>query len=317
MSEDTQQLIRKNTAMPAESYPDLSAGDSQEESSIDKTRKLSRPLSKELQRLVGETQEESSIDKTRKLPRSDSKELQRLVESSPPPPQPPIVHKKAPADKVVVTKITRRDTRAVRMIQERCKQLCFSLFFRDNTPVRSVGFTSSIDGEGKSFLSLVTAQVLAHDTGEPVTLVECNWEHPTLHEYFGIPATPGLAELLRGSCSEDDIRYQVEDNLTIIPAGNGSQDSIKLLKPIQQVGLRNFFANKNGLFVVDLPPILTAGYGSLAASLLESLIIVVRAQITSDSMLAETYSLIKDLPVHGIILNQRESRIPHWIRQLL
>ena len=267
-----------------------------------------------------ETQKVPSIvDETQKLQRPLSAELQRIAETPLPLEQPPAVHKqkKAPADKVVAQKITKRDREAVRMLQERCRQLCSTLFFHENDPVRSVGFTSSIQGEGKSFLSLVTAQVLAHDTGEPVTLVECNWEHPSLHEYFGLPSTPGLAEFLRGSCSEDDVRYQVEDNLTIIPAGNGSEDSMKLLKPIQPVGLRNFFENKNDLFVVDLPPILTAGYGSLAASLLESVIFVIHSQITSESMLEEAYSLIKGLPVHGIILNQRESRIPRLIRQIL
>jgi Mrp family chromosome partitioning ATPase len=288
MPEDYEQLIGEKTAMPTEFYPDVSDEETQE------------------------TQEKSPVDETQKLPRPLPAELQRLAET----PIPPVVPKKV-TGKVATKKITKRDREAIRLIQERCRQLCISLFFSGNDPVRSVGFTSSIAGEGKSFLSLVTAEVLAQDTGEPVTLVECNWKHPSLHEYFGIPATPGLAELLRGSCSEDDIRYQVEDNLTIIPAGHGSEDSMKLLKPIQQVGLRNFLANENGLLVVDLPPILTTGYGSLAASLLESVIIVVHAQITSDSLLAETYSLIKGLPVHGIILNQRESHIPHWLRQIL
>ena len=290
MSEDTEQMSSEETAMPTESYPDLSAS---------------------------EAQEESSIDETQKLPKPQSTELQSIVVTPLPLPKPPAVPKKAPADKVSTTKKTKKDTSAMHMIQERCRQLCFSLFFRDHAPVRSVGFTSSIEGEGKSFLSLVTARVLAHDTGEPVILVECNWEHPSLHEYFGVPATPGLAELLRGSCNEDDIRYQVEDNLTVVPAGNGSRDPMKLLRPLQQVGLSNLFANKNSLFVVDLPPILTTGYGALSASLPESVINVVHAQIISDSMLAETYSLIKELPVDGIILNQRESRIPHWIRQIL
>ncbi len=290
MSEDTEQMISEETAMQTESYPDLS---------------------------ISEAQEKSSLGETQKLQRHSSTEMQRKVETPLPSSQLPIVQIKTPADKELTTKKTKRDATAIRMIQERCRQLCFSLFFRENTPVRSVGFTSSIGGEGKSFLSLVTAQVLAHDTNEPVTLVECNWEHPSLHEYFAVPATPGLAELLRGSCNEDDIRHQVEDNLTIIPAGNGSQDSMKLLQLIQQVGLRNYFANKNSLFVVELPPILKAGYASLATRLVESVIIVVHAQTTSDSMLAETYSLIKDLPVHGVILNQRESHIPYWIRQIL
>lgn len=290
MSENTEQITSEETAMPTEFSPELSTSEEKVEPSIDKAQELQKP---------------------------QSQELQRKVEISLPLQQIPTVQTKAPVDKVLTTKITKRDTIAMQMIQERCRQLCYSLFFREHRPVRSVGFTSSIDGEGKSFLSLATAQVLAHDTNEPVTLVECNWEHPSLHQYFGIPATPGLAEWLRGTCDEDDIRYQVEDNLTLIPAGNGSQDPMKLLKLMQQVGLHNYFSHKDSLFVVELPSILTAGYGSLAASLVESVIIVVHTQIITDRMLTETYSQIKNLPVHGIILNQRESRIPHWIQQIL
>jgi Mrp family chromosome partitioning ATPase len=308
MSEDSEQMINEETAMPTEFYPDLPASKTQDESSIVETQRLLRPVSKELRRFV-----ETPLP----LPQSPSIESQKTIKTPIIPPQSPAVQKKVPADKALTTKMTKRDTAAIQMIRERCRQLCFSLFFRQHAPVRSVGFTSSIGGEGKSFLSLLTAQVLAHDASEPVTLVECNWEHPSLHEYFGVPATPGLAELLRGSCNEDDIRYQVEDNLTIIPAGNGSRDSIKLLKMIQQVGLHNCFANKNSLFVLELPPILTAGYGPLAARLVESVIIVVHARITSESMLADTYSLIKDLPIDGIIQNQGKSHIPHWIRQIL
>lgn len=266
---------------------------------------------------ANESQEDFLVEETQKLQITQSKELQRIVETPPPLAHPPVVRKEVPADKVSTIKTAKRDTATTHMIQERCRQLCFPLFFREQNPVRSVGFTSSIPGEGKSFLSMATAQVLAQDSSESVTLVDCNWEHPILHEYFGIPATPGLAELLRGSCGEEDIRHQVENNLTIIPAGDGSQDSMKLLKSIQQIGLPNLFARKNNLLVVDLPPLLTSGYGLLAASLLESIILVVHTQAMSAGRLAETYPLIEDLPVHGIILNQRESRIPRWLRQIL
>jgi len=203
------------------------------------------------------------------------------------------------------------------MIQERCRQLCLSLFFREHAPIRSLGFTSSISGEGKSFLALMNAQLLAHDSGIPVTLVECNWEHPTLHEHFSIPRTPGLAEWIRGACNDYDIRYQVDDNLSVIPAGDGSQDAVKLLKHIQHAGLLKTFARSNELFIVDLPPIITTGYGSLAASLVEALIIVVHAGVTPDGLIAQASAQLKDLRVHGILLNQVESRIPSWIRRIL
>src|SRR4051794_41157086 len=39
----------------------------------------------------------------------------------------------------------------VYILREQCRQLCLSLFFREHAPVRSLGFTSSLNGEGKSF----------------------------------------------------------------------------------------------------------------------------------------------------------------------
>lgn len=202
-------------------------------------------------------------------------------------------------------------------LQERCRQLSLSLFLRDQAPVQSLGFTSSITGEGKSFLAVIMAHVLADDASEPVVLLECNWEHPCFHEYFGIATAPGLAEWLRGECNESAIRHKVGSNLTIIPAGNGKRDAVRLLQQIRQKGLSNIFTRSSELLIVDLPPVATCAYGSLAASLVESLIVVVRSGVTTELMLAEANAQLKDLPVYGAILNQVESRIPRWIRQLL
>ena len=204
-----------------------------------------------------------------------------------------------------------------RGVQERCRQLCLSLFYDEHAPVRCLGFTSPLGGEGKTFLSAVTAGVLANDSTDTVVLLECNWEHPTLHEHYGFSKTPGLAEWLREECSEADIRHEVGHNLTVIPAGNGKQDAVKLLQRLRQKSLVDALTRSNELLVVDLPAIVTTAYGSLAASLVESLVIVVRAGMTPDALVAETCTQLKDLPVHGVILNQVESRIPRWLRQVL
>ena len=214
--------------------------------------------------------------------------------------------------------IKNRDVANAQMLQEQCQQLCLSVFFREHAPVRSLGFTSSIPGEGKSFLARVTAEVLANDGSIPVILLECNWEHPNLAEYFGFPGVPGLAEWLRNECSEVHIHYRVSRNLTIIPAGNEKQDAVKLLQQVRlRGGLVNTLASSNELLIVDLPAIATTGYGSLAASLVESLTVVVRAGVTPDLQIAETCRRLKDLPVQGIILNQVKSQIPRWIQELL
>ncbi len=222
----------------------------------------------------------------------------------------PLTHKRGRS-------IPKQDAANVAALHEQCRQLCLSTFFREHAPVRSLGFTSSVGGEGKSFLSIMAAQALTEDITTPVILVECNWGHPSLHKYFDIPSTLGLAEWLRGECSEVDIRHQIGRNLTVIPAGHGRQDAVKLLSQIQENGLLDTLADANELLIVDLPAVVTTAYGILAASLVESLVIVACAGVTPEAVLAETSRLLEGLPVQGVILNQIQSRIPGWIRQMI
>ena len=212
---------------------------------------------------------------------------------------------------------SQRDTLGATSLRERCRQLCVALFFREQAPIRSIGFTSAVGGEGKTFLARLTASIAAHDSAGPTTLVECNWDHPSFQVHFGTPTSPGLAEWLRGECNERAIRYQVDKNLFIIPAGDAGQDAVKLLRQLQRGGLQHLRAAENELLIVDLPPILTTGYGPLAASLVESLIVVVRAGVTPNYLIKDTCEHLQDLPVEGLILNQTASHIPRWIRQLL
>jgi Mrp family chromosome partitioning ATPase len=252
-------------------------------------------------------------DDTQKLPSLRPKDLSRVVET---PFHLLASHTKQILKKSLSVRVNEQDVASTRLLQEQCWLLCLSLFFREEKPVRSLGFTSSIRGEGKSLLALATAKVLAHHNNDPVTLVECNWEHPTLHKSFDIPATPGLAEWLRGTCDKNHVRYQVNSNLTVIPAGNGTQDAVKLLKQAQHRGLQQIFKHPDELLIVDLPPVITS-YGSLAASLAETVVIVVRSEVIPASILTETCAQLKGSPIHGIILNQENSRIPRWIQQIL
>lgn len=202
------------------------------------------------------------------------------------------------------------------MLQERCRQLCLSIFFRNQTKIQSLGLTSSVAGEGKSFLSMMMANVLATDTFSPVTLLECNWENPGLHEHWGFSQAPGLAEWLRGECTRSEICHQVNANLTVIPAGNGRRDAVRLLQLMREKNISDIFLHANSLLLIDLPPVVTTAYGALAACLADSLLLVVHSGLTTELLVAETLSQLKDLPIYGVMLNQVDSCIPRGIRQL-
>lgn len=220
----------------------------------------------------------------------------------------PLAQRQRPAD---------RERIALTDLHARCRQLCVRLFFREPSSVQSLGVTSAVGGEGKTFLARLIAQVAAQDHTGPTTLLECNWDHPSVYEHFGIPPTPGLAEWLRGECDEQEIRFSVGEQLYVIPAGDDRQEAVKLLRQLQQGSLRQVRAADNGLVIVDLPPIVSSGYGLLAASLVETLVVVVRAGVTPRAQIKATCEQLQGLPVAGFILNQQASRIPGWISSLL
>lgn len=201
-------------------------------------------------------------------------------------------------------RIPKQDLPKVQQIEEQCRRFCLALFFREQDPIRSLGFISAIPGEGKTFVSAITAQVLAADSLYPVTLVECNWDRPSMHDYFGFSATPGLAEWIRGECVEADIRYPVTDNLNVIPAGKGQQDAVRILQRLKQRGVLPTLARSNGLLIVDLPALTTTSYSLLAASLLDTVAIIARIGVTPENLLAQTCEELNHVPIAGIILNQ-------------
>jgi Mrp family chromosome partitioning ATPase len=200
--------------------------------------------------------------------------------------------------------IPRHDVEKVHLIEEQCRGFCLSLFFRERDPVRSLGITSSITDEGKSFVAIMMAHILANDSASPVVLVECDWKNAGTGDYFGLPVAPGLAEWLRGECTEEDMQHKINDNLTVIRAGDGQQDAVRLLQLIRKRGLRKTLGLNDENLLIDLPPVITCSYSTFAASMVDALALVVRAGITPDDFVADACDALVNLPVQGLILNR-------------
>ena len=115
-------------------------------------------------------------------------------------------------------------------IRTQCRKLCLALRAHEGTAVHSIGFSSPLGGEGKSFAALTAATILTTDFADSATYVECNWERPSVADQLGLPPTPGLAEWLRGECDQSAICHRMASGLTVIPAGDGLRDGARLCK---------------------------------------------------------------------------------------
>lgn len=202
-------------------------------------------------------------------------------------------------------------------VQSQCLQLGLSAFLGEKHSIRSLGFTSAVAGEGKTLLALLMSDTLATQTGRPVVLVDCNWAHPCVHKHFGLSATPGLAEWLRHECLLEAICHRVDSNLTVVPAGVGDHDAIRLLGLLRQAGLTQTFGGAESLLIVDLPSVTATAYGSLALRVVDALLLVVRAGVTPSLLVAQTHDALDGLRVEGIVLNQVRSHLPRWLQRML
>ncbi len=208
------------------------------------------------------------------------------------------------------------DPRAL-LVQNQCLKLCLNIFNRAQRHTRSLGFTSAIPGEGKTFLATVAATTLAKRSHRPVTLVDCNWENPEVHERFGVPNSPGLAEWLRRECDLAEIRHTVSPSLTVIPCGDDLQDSLALAERFRAIGSSAILTSPDELMIVDLPSVLTTDYSAIVSASLDAVLLVVRAGVTQEAYIAEANRELSDAAVEGAVLNATHSSIPRWLLRLL
>jgi len=212
--------------------------------------------------------------------------------------------------------LPKRDSGSIAQLQEQFLHVSLPLLFDESNPLHSLGITSAVVSEGKTLAALLVSHALATSSRRPVVLVECDWERPTLSHDLNLPASPGLAEWLRGTSDRSEIRRQIMPNLTVVPAGLGGADAMTALAELRRPELRERLADPDEILILDLPSVLGSYYGKLAARLAEALFLVVRAGSTPAQFIARACDELKEMRVEGIILNQVQTRVPRWLQGL-
>lgn len=163
--------------------------------------------------------------------------------------------------------------------------------------------TSSIKGEGKSVTASNLAYVMAHDLGKKTVLVDCDFKQPMVDAYTGVPAKPGLAELIYGDASLDGSLHQLgDDPLWVLPSGRRDHRLVDLTKLPQLSSLIDQLRERFDFIIVDAPPVLPLADMNLLAEMADMLLIVVRAEMTSQGIVQSAMKSLKHSGRAGIIM---------------
>jgi len=172
-------------------------------------------------------------------------------------------------------------------------------------PPRTILFTSSSPGEGKTTTAVNTAISLAQ-MGARVLLIDGDLRKPGLHKVLNVKNHPGLsAYLTRPLDLEAVILHQPAENLFVIPAGaippNPSEllGSAKMRELIAQVSQRYDFV------LVDSPPASTPDALVLSA-LVDGVILIIRCGETPRELVHRAHQALLDVNarIFGVVLTR-------------
>jgi capsular exopolysaccharide synthesis family protein len=162
-----------------------------------------------------------------------------------------LIHEKD--SETLVTAVNRRS-----FIVEQFRQVRTALLYQLNRDVKKkrIVVTSSIKGEGKSFVSSNLAVSIAR-SGKKVALLEMDLHQPTLSKAFKVDAMVGISDFLINEATEEEIIVptSVAPNLFLVPAGNLVSEPSELLLNGRLEKLLAYLDKQFDVVLVDTAPV--------------------------------------------------------------
>jgi protein-tyrosine kinase len=178
---------------------------------------------------------------------------------------------------------------------------------RSSQPLRTLLVTSSVPGEGKTFVTSNLAQAIVRQPDRRVLIIDADLRCSRLHVPLGAPAAPGLTDYLRGEAGEMEVVQHGQDgNLCLIPGGNEVTNPSELLSNGKLKTLLDRVTPVFDWVILDSPPCLPVADASVLADLVDGVLIVVRAASTPALTGQRACQELQGRNVVGVVLNAVE-----------
>jgi capsular exopolysaccharide synthesis family protein len=167
------------------------------------------------------------------------------------------------------------------IIAEQFRSLRTNLAFMGlNEKQKTLLVTSSISGEGKSFIALNLAMSITL-TGKRVALMEMDLRKPKLSKYLGISRDPGISSYLINKSSIEDIIKQTEyPNLFVISAGPIPPNPTELIGGPKFAEMMELLKERFDYIIIDSAPIGPVTDSQLLSVFADTTVYVVRHALT-------------------------------------
>ncbi len=166
---------------------------------------------------------------------------------------------------------------------------------------------SAHPNEGKTFCALNLALSIAAEKDNEVLLVDADVAKPSVLDRLGLESGPGLMDALVDEQVnvEDCVIHTDVPGLAVLPAGNSTNQDFEYLSSARTAQLVDTLSANNPARIVifDSPPALSASPASVLATLVGQVVMVVRADETTETALRDALNLIGGCDHIQLLLN--------------
>ncbi len=146
---------------------------------------------------------------------------------------------------------------------------------------KTILFTSSIQGEGKTTTSVNVAFSLAR-SNKKVLLLDLDLRRPRVHRFVKKPNSPGLTNYLSGFNSLEEVCHtDVLPNLDVICAGTISPNPAEIVASEETEKLLKSMKKKYDFIILDTPPVTVVSDSLSLIPQTDGVVLVIRPNYTT------------------------------------
>lgn len=171
---------------------------------------------------------------------------------------------------------------------------------------RAILVCSAHPNEGKTFCSINLAMSLVNERNVEVVLVDADVAKPEILSTLGVTGAAGLLDAITQDVDPESLIIPTTiPGLSVLPAGHQSPNDTELLSSTEAFALVEALLAKNPARIVifDCAPALAASPASALAHHIGQILLVVRADRTSENDLSEAVKLLAGQAPIQLLLN--------------
>ncbi|MCW5661939.1 MAG: XrtA-associated tyrosine autokinase [Burkholderiaceae bacterium] len=172
--------------------------------------------------------------------------------------------------------------------------------------------TSALAGEGKSFTAANMAMSMATELDHRVLLVDADVARPSLARMLGFEADQGLLDVLQDRVALQDVLLATNvEKLSVLPSGMPRPGATELLASDSMRRLLEDLASRysDRIIIFDSPPLLLTTEAGVLASQMGQIVVVVKADDTSQADVQRALAGIASHPVKLMVLNRVHAKM--------